>query len=90
MQYTDANQVPWYRQSTLHTVLLIIHLLTCGAAPLLLVTCLVLVTGDIYYNTPDHTGYLKKWSPANKVVAFILLLAPLVFFISMLVSIIFA
>ncbi|HEX2475602.1 MAG TPA: hypothetical protein VHK01_12695 [Lacipirellulaceae bacterium] len=41
-------------------------------------TCLVLVTGDIYYNKTGRDGTLKVWSGANKVIAFLLLLPPLI------------
>jgi len=57
---------------------LLLHAITFGLLPLLVITCLVLVTGDIYYNKADSNGTLKVWSKANKVVAFLLLLPPLI------------
>jgi hypothetical protein len=40
----------------------------------------MLATGDIYYNKLEPGGTLKKWSFANKVVAW-LLLAPWILFV---------
>jgi hypothetical protein len=57
---------------------LLLHVVTLGLLPLLLMTCLVLVTGDIYYNKTGRDGTLKVWSGANKVIAFLLLLPPLI------------
>jgi hypothetical protein len=57
---------------------LVLHVLTLGLLPFLLVTCFVLVTGDIYYNKAGSDGTLDVWSKANKVIAFLLLLPPLV------------
>ena len=73
-KYTKYAEVPWIRKSGTNSVLLILHLLTCGAIPFLLVTCIALVTGNVYYNQVESDGSLKAWSPANKVVAFLLLL----------------
>lgn len=90
MNYTDYTQVPWYRQSHLNSIFILIHLVTCATIPLLLITCLTLVTGNIYYNQKDESGNLKTWSTANKVLAFIFLLAPIVMIVSLMVSIITA
>lgn len=75
--YTDYSEVPWIRQSGTNSVFLVLHLLTCGAIPFLLVTCVVLVTGNVYYNRKESDGSLKVWSPANKVIAFLLLIPSL-------------
>ncbi len=37
------------------------------------ITCLMLLTGDIYYDERGADGKLKTWSVGNKVVAGILL-----------------
>ncbi len=72
---TQYRRVPWLRKSGTNTMFILLHLLTLGTVPLLIVTCIVLATGDIYYNKLAPDGTLKKWSTANKVVAW-LLLAP--------------
>jgi len=41
-------------------------------APLLSV-CIIVLTGDIYYNEFDAQGNIKKWGIANKVVAALIL-----------------
>lgn len=87
MTYDNYNQVPWYRQSHLNSIFILVHLLTCTAVPLLLITCIALVTGNIYYNQKDESGQLKTWSTANKVLAFIFLFGPLLAIISLIVSI---
>jgi len=71
---TQYRRVPWLRKSGTNTMFIMLYVLTLGAVPLLLVTCIVLATGDIYYNKLETDGTLKKWSTANKVVAWILLL----------------
>ena len=43
-------------------------------APLLAV-CVIVLTGDIYYDTFDAQGQIKKWGVANKVVAGLILAA---------------
>jgi hypothetical protein len=78
--YRYYSDVPWLRKSGTNTVFLVAHLLTCGCLPLLLLTCIMLVTGDIYYNDVDVQGNLKTWSFANKVVAVLLLLFNVILF----------
>lgn len=39
-----------------------------------MVTCIALVTGDIFYNETDASGSLRKWSFANKIIAALLLI----------------
>lgn len=36
--------------------------------------CVILATGDVYYDKIRKGGTLRKWSFANKVVALLLLL----------------
>jgi hypothetical protein len=76
--YSDYSEVPLLRKSGTNSVLIVLHLLTLGMVPFLLVTCIMLVTGDIYYDRVEPNGTLKTWSTANKVVAWLLLLAPLI------------
>ncbi len=38
-----------------------------------IVVCVVVLTGPVYYNKHDSNGILKQWSAANKVAAVILL-----------------
>jgi len=45
----------------------------CCFPPLLLAVCIVLVTGDVYYNKLRKDGTLKKWSIANKILAWLVL-----------------
>jgi len=33
------------------------------------------LTGEVYYNQADDSGNLKKWGYANKIVAFVILVA---------------
>jgi hypothetical protein len=64
----------WYRKSGPNNVLMLVHVLSLGFIPLLLVTCCALVTGNIYYDKVDDQGHLKAWSGANRVVAFLFLI----------------
>jgi hypothetical protein len=73
-RYRSYADVPWLRKSGTNTAFILIHLLTCGCVPLLLLTCIILVTGDVYYNRRDREGNLEAWSMANKVVAMLILL----------------
>ena len=69
-------------------MLIVLHLLTVGMVPFLLVTCIMLATGDIYYDEQLSDGKLKTWSTANKAVAWILLIPPLLFMTALLVAIV--
>jgi hypothetical protein len=40
----------------------------------LLATCIVVLTGPVYYDAYEQAGVLKRWSIGNKVVAGLLLL----------------
>lgn len=68
------STLPWYRRSGINTVFLVLHLLTLGLIPFLVITCVALVTGDIYYNKAEQDGSLKKWSFANKIIAALFLI----------------
>ena len=47
-------------------------LLAALGAPLLIV-CIVVVTGKVYFDKLDNNGQLKTWGAANKVVAVLIL-----------------
>lgn len=51
--------------------------LCCG--PFILAVCISLLTGDVYYNSYDENGRLKRWSFANKVVAVVILVLQVVY-----------
>jgi len=68
------SQVPWYRRSSVNTIFIVSGFLTKGYLPLVLVTCALLLTGNIYYKQPDADGRIRTWSKANKVVAAAILL----------------
>jgi len=62
--------VPWSRRSSTNTAFLVIGWFLC---PLLtLWCCLNLLTGEIYYDTPDGQGGYRVWSRANKIAALVL------------------
>ena len=80
MEYKNYNDIPKYRRSGVASVLLLTYFLTpiisLYAFFILPITygivLFALITGDIFYNKKDENGNLKKWSKANKVVAWIL------------------
>jgi hypothetical protein len=53
-------------------VLLFLQLLTWAFFPISLCVCLVLLTGNIYYDRKDASGNLKTWGFANKIAAVVL------------------
>lgn len=65
------EDVVWYRRSGVNSLLVLLGL-CCG--PFILAVCVILLTGDVYYNKHDASGRLERWSTANKVVAVIILL----------------
>jgi hypothetical protein len=73
----DYSQIPWYRKSSWNQLLFLATFLSFGLFPGVLLTCIILLTGDIYLNKKDEKGYLKKWPWANKAVAGLLLLLSL-------------
>lgn len=72
------SELPWYRKSEVNSALMIVHLVTFGLLPLLLVTCLALVSGDIYHKQLDEQGNLRTWSLPNKILAYTFLAGPIV------------
>jgi hypothetical protein len=85
---TQYRRVPWLRKSGTNTMFILLHLLTLGFLPLLVVTCIVLATGDIYYNKLETDGTLKTWSMANKVVAWLLLAPWILIFAAFVVALV--
>ncbi|MEZ6184017.1 MAG: hypothetical protein R3F62_03285 [Planctomycetota bacterium] len=70
------EDVPWFRRNGVNSALVVVGL--C-CSPSLLVVCVVLLTGDVYVDRHDEDGRLKRWSVANKVVAFAILLLQLAY-----------
>jgi len=79
MDYQDFNSVPWYRKSSTNSWFVFIGLFI---PPFIWVVAYMLATGDIYYNyKPDSNGNLIKWSTGNKVVAWIIIVIQLYFWV---------
>jgi hypothetical protein len=72
--------IPWYRRSTVNTVFILIGMGTQGVLPLTLVTCVLLLTGDIYYKTAP-SAVPKVWGKANKYAAAFILAASIAWLI---------
>jgi hypothetical protein len=71
------DQLPWYRKFAYVSPLTALGL-CCG--PAILVVCIIVLTGDVYYKQTDLAGNLKKWSNANKVVAVVILAFQVLFY----------
>ncbi len=84
------SNLSWYRKSGVNSILMLVHFITLGFVPLLWITCFALLTGDIYYNKTDVDGSLKRWSRANKVIAFLLVIGPLLLVGTVLLTIAFS
>jgi len=71
---TDASQLyaqlPWYRKSSYVSVITLVGL--C-CSPAILTVCIIVLTGDVYYEQADASGHLKKWGFANKIAAIAIL-----------------
>jgi hypothetical protein len=72
-RYSD---LPWYRKSS-SVSLLTLFGLCCG--PAILAVCIIVLTGDVYYDKRDRSGNLKKWGAGNKVAAIIILVLQVIF-----------
>lgn len=70
----QPRPVPWYRRSRVNTAFIIIGMGTQGVVPLTLVTCLLLLTGEIYYKTAPGAPQ-QVWGKANKFAAAFILVA---------------
>ena len=64
-------EVPWYRRSSANSRFLLYSLIFPF---LILVVCVLLVTGEIYY---EKSGKLKTWPHSIKIVASVILLVQL-------------
>ena len=71
--YRSYARVPFLRRSETINTFVILHLLTLGMLPLLLVACFVILTGNVYYDRTDETGKLEVWGPTSKLAAFVIL-----------------
>lgn len=69
MEYKD---VPWYRRNSYCGVFVCLGIFIFP--PFLWIVLYSLATGDIYFNKIEDGGGLKKWSRANKIVAWIFIL----------------
>lgn len=78
------SDVPWHRRSSVNLAFTLIHFLTLGTIPLLIWTCVNLVTGDIFHKELDEHGQLKKWSTTRKITAGVVLAATVVALIILL------
>jgi hypothetical protein len=64
------EDVPWFRRSGVNSGLLLLGLVF---PPAMACVCGTLLTGDIFYNKVGDDGTLKRWSGANRVVAYVAL-----------------
>jgi hypothetical protein len=77
------SRLPWYRKSSYVSPITLLGL-CCG--PAILVVCVIVLTGDVYYKQLDAAGNLKKWGVGNKVAAIIILLFQVFFITSQLIA----
>jgi heme/copper-type cytochrome/quinol oxidase subunit 2 len=82
MEYQNYNSVPWYRKSGISSWFVFLGWFLFP--PLIWIVAYALASGDIYYKESEQDGNLKKWSKANKVVAWIIIVANILFFINIL------
>lgn len=82
-EYQDYNIVPWYRKSGMSSWFVLLGWILFP--PLIWIVAYALATGDIYYNKTEQNGNLKKWSKANKVVAWIIIIVNILFLINILI-----
>jgi len=71
---SDYTSLPWFRKSGIMSILTAVSIFTwcipvVGAIPILIV-CIALATGDIYYCHQARDGGLRRWHRANRWVAF--------------------
>ncbi len=85
---SDYRTVPMLRRNGFCSGVCVAHLIVMllgGCVPLLslfgifttigvIVVCVVVLTGPVYYDKRNKDGTLKQWGAANKVAAVILLL----------------
>ena len=71
---SDYTRLPWFRKSGIMSILTAVSVFTwcipvAGAIPILIV-CIALATGDIYYCRQASDGGLRTWHRANRWAAF--------------------
>ncbi len=71
---SDYMRLPWFRKSGIMSILTAVSPFTscipvAGAIPILIV-CIALATGDIYYCHQARDGGLRIWHRANRLAAF--------------------
>lgn len=79
--YSNYKSVPWYRRSNVNTAFILIGFGSKGFIPLTLVTCILLLTGNVYYKDTDNAGQLRIWSKANKIAAVAILFANIAYLV---------
>jgi hypothetical protein len=75
LPYSTYADVPWYRRSGANSSVLLLQLLTLPFFPISLWVCLVLLTGEVYYDKMDANGQLRRWGIGNKLAALVVLAA---------------
>jgi hypothetical protein len=71
--YHTYADVPWYRRSSTNSAVLLLQLITLPFFPVSLWVCLVLLTGEVYYDKADTNGQLRRWGFGNKLAAVVVL-----------------
>ena len=65
----------------MNSAVLFLQLLTLPFVPVSLGVCIVLLTGEVYYDRKDSNGDLKRWGVANKIAAVLVCAACIAFLI---------
>jgi hypothetical protein len=73
MKYKTFDEVPWYRREPGALVFLLALLCT----PVILVLCVIALSGDVYRNAYDKDGNLITWGTGNKIAAVLILVIQL-------------
>jgi hypothetical protein len=64
------GQVPWYRTSGAVSAMLVVGL----CLPIfVMIVCIIVLSGDVYYNRVRKDGTLARWSWLNKAAAILIL-----------------
>jgi len=71
--------LPWYRKSTVCSILLIVGILVFR--PLVFIPVISCLTSPIYYREFDENGELATWSWGNRVAAIIFLVLAIAFMV---------
>ena len=69
--YKDYEEVPWHRRSGWNSAFLLVGFLIFP--PLLWMSCVFVLTGEIYYKKKDAQGILKTWPRGNRAGAIFLI-----------------